>query len=62
MKAPVYLFVPEPVWKRILQDDPKAAKYRIAARKFDYRKKFDVLVVTNELDASKSVAGTASSR
>jgi 4-amino-4-deoxy-L-arabinose transferase-like glycosyltransferase len=58
MKAPVYVFVPEPVWNQILQDDSKAAKYRIAARKFDYHKKYDVLVVTNE-PATAAYACTA---
>lgn len=56
MNAPVYLFVPEPIWNQIQKDDSKAAKYRIAARKFDYYKKYDVLVVTNEASRMDSVA------
>jgi 4-amino-4-deoxy-L-arabinose transferase-like glycosyltransferase len=55
MNAPVYVFVPEPVWNQVLKDDPKAATYRIAARRFDFHKKYDVLVVTNE--AGKSAEG-----
>ena len=62
MKAAVYLFVPEPVWKQIQHDNPTVTKYRIAARRFDYHKKFDVLVVTNEPAEYVDPSGVASTR
>lgn len=62
MKASVYVFVPEPVWRKIVLDDPNAMKYRIVARKFDYHKNFDVLVVTNEAEAPEGHSGVASTR
>ncbi len=62
MEAPVYIFVPEPTWRQIQQDYPLAAKYRVAARQFDYHKNYDVLVVTNETAEDNSAAGIASTR
>jgi 4-amino-4-deoxy-L-arabinose transferase-like glycosyltransferase len=49
MRHPVYLFVPEPVWKQARQDRPALTAYRTVARSFDFYKNCDVLVVTNEM-------------
>ena len=48
MRHPVYLFVPEPVWNKIQDDQPGARNYRTVARQFDYLKNCHILVVTNQ--------------
>ncbi len=48
MEAPVYLFVPEPVWIRVQDKHANALAYRTIARQFDFLRNCDVLVVTNQ--------------
>ena len=48
MKASVYLIVPEPIWNDIQRANPKATRFHIAARQFDFHKNYNVLVITNE--------------
>ncbi|MCE9530254.1 MAG: glycosyltransferase family 39 protein [Planctomycetes bacterium] len=48
LRLPVYLFVPEPVWKQIQEQKPKALAYRTVARQYDFLKNCDILVVTNQ--------------
>ena len=48
MRHPVYLFVPEPVWNKLQEDQPDARNYRTVARHFDYLKNCHILVVTNQ--------------
>ena len=48
MRHPVYLFVPEPVWSKVQQENPNATAYRTVARQFDFLKNCDILVVTNQ--------------
>ena len=52
--TPGYLFVPEPTWNAWVAGRP--VPYRVAARRYDFYRNCDVLVVTNEPD--RSVAAT----
>jgi hypothetical protein len=45
--TPGYLFVPEPTWKRWIADKVNVP-HRVAARRYDFYKNCDVLVITNE--------------
>lgn len=48
--TPGYLFVPEPTWSRWVRDKV-AVPHRVAARRYDFYRNCDVLVVTNAADA-----------
>jgi len=48
MNHPVYMFVPEPVWAKIQEEQPQARGYRTIAQKYDFLRNCDILVVTNQ--------------
>jgi 4-amino-4-deoxy-L-arabinose transferase-like glycosyltransferase len=48
MPAPVYVFVPAPVWKAIRAQRPESPEYRTAARHFDLYSNCEILVLTNQ--------------
>ena len=45
--TPGYLFIPEPTWNQWVKDKV-AVPWRIAARRYDFLKNCDVVVITNE--------------
>jgi 4-amino-4-deoxy-L-arabinose transferase-like glycosyltransferase len=47
--TPGYLFVPEPTWSRWVADKV-TVPHRVAARRYDFYRNCEVLVVTNEVD------------
>ncbi len=49
MPLPAYLFVPAPVWEEHFAGKPTTPPCRIAARKYDFYRNAEILVVTNEL-------------
>ena len=48
LPMPVYLFVPESVWREQLSNQV-GTPCRVAARKYDFYRNADILVVTNEM-------------
>jgi hypothetical protein len=45
---PAYLFVPEPLWAEHFAGKPATPPHRVVARKYDFYRNADILVVTNE--------------
>ncbi len=50
MPVPSYLFVPEPVWAEHFEGKPTTPKCKVAARRYDFYRNADILVVTNQTD------------
>jgi 4-amino-4-deoxy-L-arabinose transferase-like glycosyltransferase len=50
MPYPSYLFIPEPVWAEHFAGKPTTPPCRVAARRYDFYRNADILVVTNQTD------------
>jgi hypothetical protein len=48
MQAPVYLFIPAPIWDEIRRHRPETPNYRAVGRHFDLYANCDILVLTNQ--------------
>ncbi|HET6576649.1 MAG TPA: glycosyltransferase family 39 protein [Fimbriiglobus sp.] len=48
MPRPAYLFVPEPIWAEHFVGKPATPPHRVVAKKYDFYRNADILVVTNE--------------
>jgi 4-amino-4-deoxy-L-arabinose transferase-like glycosyltransferase len=59
MPHPSYLFVPGPVWEEHFAGRSTTPPHRIAARKYDFYRNAEILVVTNEPDRAAVAAATA---
>jgi hypothetical protein len=48
LPRPSYLFVPEPIWTEHFAGKPATPPHRVVARKYDFYRNADIIVVTNE--------------
>jgi 4-amino-4-deoxy-L-arabinose transferase-like glycosyltransferase len=48
LPRPAYLFVPEPIWRDHFAGKPATPPHRVVARKYDFYRNTEIIVVTNE--------------